>query len=233
MEDDVDQGSEVSSQETSGSTDSTPALADLEAADQEAQGPDEGQIQTENEPIEIEITEASDDNDIDNEVEFYVTTDNEYSNVEIGDVNEDSVRTMSQSSSADTLSDLRGSPRRKPVYEKVVSEDQLSGNMEETLEIDVSEAIQPGHICQLSREGDIGSITDNEVPLVYCVRLLSSKFLLTGYPNGLIPDRQVRVSVKALALGCIGSAMALYPTVFLYDVHKSSIQEGRYFVHVY
>ncbi len=42
------------------------------------------------------------------------------------------------------------------------------------------------------RDGDIGLITDPDVPLLHAVRLLCTRFLLTGHPMGLIPDRQVR-----------------------------------------
>ena len=54
--------------------------------------------------------------------------------------------------------------------------------MGECLQIDVSEAIQPAAaVPQITvRQGDIGSITDDEVPLIHCVRLLASRFLLTG-----------------------------------------------------
>ena len=44
---------------------------------------------------------------------------------------------------------------------------------------------------QVLREGELGSLEDDDVPLVYCVRLLCSQFLLTGYPQGLAPDRKV------------------------------------------
>ncbi|TSK22543.1 Huntingtin [Bagarius yarrelli] len=64
-------------------------------------------------------------------------------------------------------------------------------------------------------KGDIGHYTDpTEAPLVHCVRLLSASFLLTGQRNGLVPDKEVRVSVKALAVGCVGAAAALLPETF-------------------
>ncbi|KAM9476563.1 huntingtin isoform 4-T4 [Clarias gariepinus] len=69
---------------------------------------------------------------------------------------------------------------------------------------------------KLSRiKGDIGHYTDPaEAPLVHCVRLLSASFLLSGQRNGLVPDKEVRVSVKALAVSCVGAAAALLPETF-------------------
>ncbi|XP_028973894.2 huntingtin isoform X2 [Esox lucius] len=64
-------------------------------------------------------------------------------------------------------------------------------------------------------KGHIGLYTDQEAePLVHCVRLLSASFLLTGQRNGVVPDKEVRVSVKALAVSCIGAAAALHPEAF-------------------
>uniref|UniRef100_A0AAY4AQL9 Huntingtin n=1 Tax=Denticeps clupeoides TaxID=299321 RepID=A0AAY4AQL9_9TELE len=64
-------------------------------------------------------------------------------------------------------------------------------------------------------KGEIGHYTDlKEEPLVHCVRLLAAYFLLTGQKNGLVPDREVRVSVKALAVSCVGAAAALHPEAF-------------------
>ncbi|XP_015417051.1 PREDICTED: huntingtin [Myotis davidii] len=61
--------------------------------------------------------------------------------------------------------------------------------------------------------GDIGQPDDDDsAPLTHCVRLLSASFLLTGERNALVPDRDVRVSVKALALSCVGAAVALPDT---------------------
>ncbi|XP_065121576.1 huntingtin isoform X4 [Paramisgurnus dabryanus] len=64
-------------------------------------------------------------------------------------------------------------------------------------------------------KGDIGHYTDpKEEPLIHCVRLLAASFLLTGQRNGLVPDNEVRVSVKALAVSCVGAAAALLPETF-------------------
>ena len=78
----------------------------------------------------------------------------------------------------------------------------------QSVEIDINEGSQSGvssgpsgpagssGVVQTSlRQGELGQITDDEVPLVYCVRLLCNRFLLTGFPMGLIPDRQVRTNL--------------------------------------
>jgi hypothetical protein len=70
------------------------------------------------------------------------------------------------------------------------------------------------------RGGDIGALTDSdEMPVVHCARLLCSKFLLTGHPHGLIPDRTARVSTKALALGCLAAIVAVCPRVLAINMH--------------
>ncbi|XP_061130027.1 huntingtin isoform X4 [Syngnathus typhle] len=71
-----------------------------------------------------------------------------------------------------------------------------------------------------SINGPIGHYTDQGAePLVHCVRLLAASFLLTGQKNGVIPDKEVRVSVKALAVSCIGAAGALLPEAFFNSLY--------------
>ena len=65
--------------------------------------------------------------------------------------------------------------------------------------MDISESAptsQNANQGSILREGDIGQITDPEVPLVHAVRLLCSRFLLTGHPMGLVPDRQVGIFIS-------------------------------------
>ncbi|XP_059408549.1 huntingtin-like isoform X2 [Carassius carassius] len=74
-------------------------------------------------------------------------------------------------------------------------------------------------------KGDIGHYTDpKEGPLVHCVRLLAASFLLTGQRNGLVPDNEVRVSVKALAVSCVGAAAALLPEAFFNKLYLQPIE---------
>jgi len=93
------------------------------------------------------------------------------------------------------------------------------------------EAAEPGDQenkpCRI--KGDIGQSTDDDsVPLVHCVRLLSASFLLTGEKNVLVPDRDVRVSVKALALSCVGAAVALHPESFFSKLYKVPLDTMEY-----
>lgn len=85
---------------------------------------------------------------------------------------------------------------------------------------EVAEAGDPeSKPCRI--KGDIGQANDDDsAPLVHCVRLLSASFLLTGEKKALVPDRDVRVSVKALALSCIGAAVALHPESFFSKLYK-------------
>ncbi|XP_056410998.1 huntingtin isoform X2 [Hyla sarda] len=85
------------------------------------------------------------------------------------------------------------------------------------------ETVEPGDLeNKPSRiKGDIGHYTDDDAaPLVHCVRLLSASFLLTGQKGAMVPDKVVRVSVKALALSCVGAAVALDPEAFFSRLYK-------------
>ncbi|KAF1415254.1 Huntingtin, partial [Spheniscus humboldti] len=89
------------------------------------------------------------------------------------------------------------------------------------------DAADPGdHENKPSRvKGDIGHYTDgNSAPLVHCVRLLSASFLLTGEKGAFVPDRDVRVSVKALAVSCVGAAIALHPESFFSKLYKTPLE---------
>uniref|UniRef100_A0A8C3A9I3 Huntingtin n=1 Tax=Cyclopterus lumpus TaxID=8103 RepID=A0A8C3A9I3_CYCLU len=78
-------------------------------------------------------------------------------------------------------------------------------------------------------KGPIGHYTDQGVePLVHCVRLLAASFLLTGQKNGLTPDKEVRVSVKALAVSCVGAAAALHPEAFFNSLYLEPLDEQQY-----
>nr|XP_023405447.1 huntingtin isoform X4 [Loxodonta africana] len=93
------------------------------------------------------------------------------------------------------------------------------------------EAAEPGDQeskpCRV--KGDIGQSTDDDAaPLVHCVRLLSASFLLTGEKNALVPDRDVRVSVKALAVSCVSAAVALHPESFFSKLYKVPLDIAEY-----
>ena len=74
---------------------------------------------------------------------------------------------------------------------------------------------------------DLGSFCDHDVPLIYCVRRLSATFLLSKNKGELLSDRLVRVSLKALAIGCITNAIVLSPKVFLLTLQMHPNQSNN------
>ncbi|XP_026728921.1 uncharacterized protein LOC113494697 [Trichoplusia ni] len=97
----------------------------------------------------------------------------------------------------------------------------LSEKLQEIEETEPKEADQVDTVHVVPESGvkvNIGSSTDDDVPLKYCARLLTFKFLLTGNKGGVIPDRMIRVSLKSSALNCLTEVVRLYPqamTLFL------------------
>ncbi|KAM3958044.1 huntingtin [Aphomia sociella] len=75
---------------------------------------------------------------------------------------------------------------------------------------------------------NIGSSTDDDVPLRYCSRLLASKYLLTGNKGELIHDRSVRVSVKASALTCLSEILHLYPQAVTMYLDKDADMKNHH-----
>jgi hypothetical protein len=51
---------------------------------------------------------------------------------------------------------------------------------------------------------------------------------LGGFFAALVPDRDVRVSVKALALSCIGAAVVLHPESFFSKLYKVPLNTTEY-----
>lgn len=71
------------------------------------------------------------------------------------------------------------------------------------------------------KEVSIGTFTDKAISLEYCCRLIVKSFLLTGCPTNLIPDKNVRISVKSLALMCVTNIVQYYPNVLLFYLDKN------------
>lgn len=71
-------------------------------------------------------------------------------------------------------------------------------------------------------ETDIGNFTDSDMPVKFCCRYLVSSFLLAGKSGQLVPDKLFRVSVKSLALTCVGYILKLYPHLLTMTVAKES-----------
>ena len=75
---------------------------------------------------------------------------------------------------------------------------------------------------------NLGSFTDHDVPLIYCVRQLGATFLLSKNKGELLEDKLVRVSLKTLAMGCITNAIILSPKVFLLtlQIYQHSLHDA-------
>nr|XP_023020492.1 huntingtin [Leptinotarsa decemlineata] len=76
-------------------------------------------------------------------------------------------------------------------------------------------------------EIDIGNISD-EVPLVYCIRMISKLFLLSGTTGVYASDKTVRVSVKFLSLSCLSTIFQLYPTGFFIYLDKNFTSSSNF-----
>lgn len=59
----------------------------------------------------------------------------------------------------------------------------------------------------------------------YLVRYLTSSFLLSGHLGSLVPDRTVRVSVKVLALNCVGLAGMVMPSILAEPLFLDAVGE--------
>ncbi|XP_074640755.1 huntingtin-like [Tubulanus polymorphus] len=211
LDDDADRQSNKSG---SGSTDrSSPVMADDvfgDAASESAADISENNADDELDSSEIIDLPGDEENRI-------IMSESTYSDIVIGEVREG----LSASSSADTLTD-KSSPSHqpKPQLRKGVSQDMINGNELETLDVATPASSQTSPTQTPIRDSSIGEFSDvHTIPVNYCVRLLTSRFLLTGFKLGLMPDRTVRVSVKALALGCVASAVSFYPKSFFQRLH--------------
>ncbi|XP_063896125.1 huntingtin [Helicoverpa armigera] len=120
------------------------------------------------------------------------------------------------------------SPASDPEMELPNSE-QLSKDLSEKLqEIEETEPKENDQVDYVQTVVDgavkinIGSAKDDDIPLKYCARLLVSKFILTGNKGGVIPDRQVRVSLKSSALNCLSEILQLYPQAITLYLDKDA-----------
>lgn len=77
----------------------------------------------------------------------------------------------------------------------------------------------------IQASGAIGSFLDEDVPIKYLVRYLTSSFLLSGHIGSLIPDRSVRVSIKVLALNCVGLAVTVMPSLLAQPLFVDAVGE--------
>ena len=154
-----------------------------------------------------------------------VTASNEYSGIDVG-LAADS--TLSPSCSYDMLPNVPR-PEQRP-SSLPSSADENEDPLSQVVELqDDRTAENPAAV----RQGDIGSLTDrDELPVIFLARMLCSEFLLTGFVCGLLPDHQVRVSVKALALNCVGYLVDLCPQLIVMNLHKTSSEPGLSLIHI-
>ena len=87
-----------------------------------------------------------------------------------------------------------------------------------------SKNIEKKQSTTATKLGDIGSFTDKDVPLIYCSRKLVAKFLISERKGELVPDNKIRVSIKALAMGCLTQAVAMSPKVFLLTLQTDGVR---------
>ncbi|XP_049777630.1 huntingtin [Schistocerca cancellata] len=141
-----------------------------------------------------------------------------YSNMKIGKINDD----------IDTCSEVSfpAAPNRPPVVQ-LQSSVQSEESQEESMLYSGSPSPTANQIDVPFQDCDVGSFTDSDIPLIYCARHLAASFLLTGVTGHTMPDKSVRVSVKALALSCISSIVRLAPDIILLPVDKvKQLSEG-------
>uniref|UniRef100_A0A669P4L9 Huntingtin n=1 Tax=Phasianus colchicus TaxID=9054 RepID=A0A669P4L9_PHACC len=157
-------------------------------------------------------------------------TEGQYSGMQIGQLQdeEDEAANILQDDSSDSF---RSSSiaLQQPHLLKTMSHSRQPSDSSVDRFPSKEDAVEPiDHENKPSRvKGDIGHYTDgNSAPLVHCVRLLSASFLLTGEKGALVPDRDVRVSVKALAVSCVGAAVALHPESFFSKLYKIPLEES-------
>ncbi|XP_031444179.1 huntingtin isoform X1 [Phasianus colchicus] len=155
-------------------------------------------------------------------------TEGQYSGMQIGQLQdeEDEAANILQDDSSDSF---RSSSiaLQQPHLLKTMSHSRQPSDSSVDRFPSKEDAVEPiDHENKPSRvKGDIGHYTDgNSAPLVHCVRLLSASFLLTGEKGALVPDRDVRVSVKALAVSCVGAAVALHPESFFSKLYKIPLE---------
>ncbi|KAG8226325.1 hypothetical protein J437_LFUL009902, partial [Ladona fulva] len=110
-----------------------------------------------------------------------------------------------------------------------ITKERVSENASDEIKISSDKLDPPFRITQLQNGHKYLQPKDGVTRLENCVRFLAASFLLqnkissdvkpdkeSGYTleSCTIPDATVRVSVKALALGCIANGLALCPSLF-------------------
>jgi len=176
---------------------------------------------------EDEIFRPSDVN-VEDDVEMVssaITANNEYSGIDVG-LTADTP--LSPSSSYDVLPTVPSS-RMEQRHSSLPSSGDEEDPMSQVVDaVESQDEGPPEKMVTSVRPGDVGNLTDaDELTVVFLARMLCSEFLLTGYRCGLFTDRQVRISVKMLALSCVGCLVDLYPQLAVTNLHKTSSEPGN------
>ncbi|XP_052771519.1 huntingtin-like isoform X2 [Mya arenaria] len=164
-------------------------------------------------------TESLKENVKESDMGLVMTCDSEYSSVEIGDINDDASErsdlSKARAGSQETLLSIKSlSPTHGAEGASEIVGQDMNGNPE--IEAPESESSTSSTVEINNKDilENIGSPTEG-LPILYCVRMVCGRFLMTGRKGELMPDRNVRVSLKNLAMGCVASAVKIYPTLFL------------------
>ena len=153
-----------------------------------------------------------------NDLTIAMAQESEYSNIEIGDIQDDKSEQSSLSNvntgSQETLLSIKSlSPTHQPDSRLEIIGQDMNGNPE-IVEPDISP--NAGDVTD-GRENILDGIGEptRGVPLLYCVRVICKRFLLSRKKQELLGDRLVRVSMKCSALGSVACAVKISPSVFL------------------
>ena len=204
----------------------TGSLTDATSLDSALDGSAPPGSSIEGDIVDDQMTQKSPDSENDDGVMF--VADAQYSGVEIGDIQEDQSQKSNLSKecsgSQETLLSIKSlSPSHVTHPQPNIGQD-LNGNPEVIIEPDNTEAVSlDADTCQEDIMNNIGSVTDG-LPLLYCVRLICRRFLLSRKKGELVTDRQVRVSVKTLALGSFGCALNHLPSIFLEKLFTKDVK---------
>ncbi|XP_050730332.1 huntingtin-like isoform X2 [Eriocheir sinensis] len=142
-----------------------------------------------------------------------------YSSIEIGQISDTSLllgrveMNLSGSEKPGTSWEKRKHPPRMAAFAQNKSQDEKQVSFDKA-------------------NGSIGTFLDEDLPVKYLVRYLTSSFLLSGHLGSLVPDRTVRVSVKVLALNCVGLAGVVMPSILAQPLFLDAVGEVELLQHV-
>ncbi|XP_068709184.1 huntingtin-like [Montipora foliosa] len=113
-------------------------------------------------------------------------------------------------------------------YETVSQKDSngLEAELRQPNDDDIIESVSSEEVRLLVKHSfQIDAVACSGIPLIHCARLMCS-FLLSGNPGERLSDSSVRVSVKSLALSCLGQVVRLHPEAFFVRIFPESSSES-------